>query len=91
MPNYIYSGVNDKGKNVTGTIDAENEKAARAKLRRTRIFFSYPTQLSLSLADTRGTNQKSGRVYPTPGDFGACQGFEWGSISAAQPAANDRG
>lgn len=42
MPNYRYSGVNDKGKNVTGTIDAENEKGARAKLRRTGIF---PTTL----------------------------------------------
>jgi general secretion pathway protein F len=42
MPNYRYSGVNDKGKNVSGVIDAENEKAARAKLRRTSIF---PTTL----------------------------------------------
>lgn len=42
MPNYRYSGVNDKGKNVSGVIDAENEKAARAKLRRTGVF---PTTL----------------------------------------------
>lgn len=42
MPNYRYSGVNDKGKNVTGTIDADNEKGARAKLRRSGIF---PTTL----------------------------------------------
>lgn len=42
MPNYKYSGVNDKGKNITGTIDAENEKGARAKLRRSGIF---PTTL----------------------------------------------
>lgn len=38
MPVYKYSGVNDKGKKVAGNIDAENEKAARAKLRRLNIF-----------------------------------------------------
>lgn len=38
MPNYRYSGVNDKGKNVAGVIDADNEKGARAKLRRSGIF-----------------------------------------------------
>ena len=38
MPIFKYSGVTDKGKKVSGTIDAENEKAARAKLRRSGIF-----------------------------------------------------
>ncbi|PIR20013.1 MAG: type II secretion system protein GspF [Deltaproteobacteria bacterium CG11_big_fil_rev_8_21_14_0_20_47_16] len=42
MPVYKYSGVNAKGKKVAGSIDAENEKAARAKLRRTGVF---PTSL----------------------------------------------
>lgn len=44
MPIFKYSGVNDKGKKVAGNIDAENDKAARAKLRRTGIF---PTTLGI--------------------------------------------
>ncbi|PIR18434.1 MAG: type II secretion system protein GspF [Deltaproteobacteria bacterium CG11_big_fil_rev_8_21_14_0_20_49_13] len=44
MPAYSYSGINDKGKNVTGSMEAENEKVARAKLRKSGIF---PTSLAL--------------------------------------------
>jgi general secretion pathway protein F len=44
MPVYTYSGINDKGKKVAGSIDAENEKFARAKLRKMQVF---PTTLAL--------------------------------------------
>jgi len=44
MAVYSYKGINDKGKNTTGSIDAENEKAARAKLRKMGV---YPTGISL--------------------------------------------
>ncbi|MBU0505058.1 MAG: type II secretion system F family protein [bacterium] len=43
MPLFEYKGVDAKSKNVSGTVDAESEKAARAKLRRQKIF---PTKIS---------------------------------------------
>ena len=44
MAVFTYNGINDKGKKVSGSIEAENEKAARAKLRKMSVF---PTTLSL--------------------------------------------
>lgn len=44
MPVYRYSGINDKGKKTAGTVDAENERAARTKLRRLSV---YPTIVAL--------------------------------------------
>jgi len=38
MPVYEYKGIDGKGKNVTGVIDAENEKAGRLKLRKIGVF-----------------------------------------------------
>jgi len=38
MPVYEYKGIDAKGKKTTGIIDAENEKAARLKLRKTGTF-----------------------------------------------------
>lgn len=43
MPVYSYIGINDKGKKVSGTIEAENDKIARSKLRKISVF---PTSLS---------------------------------------------
>ncbi len=40
MPVFEYHGVNDKGKPVKGIIDADNARAARAKLRKQEIFAS---------------------------------------------------
>lgn len=40
MPVYEYKGVDNKGKNIAGIVDAENERAARLKLRRTGVFTS---------------------------------------------------
>lgn len=42
MPVYRYTGINEKGKKAAGVVDAENERAARAKLRRGNI---YPTMV----------------------------------------------
>ncbi|OGQ49040.1 MAG: type II secretion system protein GspF [Deltaproteobacteria bacterium RIFCSPLOWO2_02_FULL_47_10] len=44
MSVYTYSGINDKGKKVAGTVEAENEKTARAKLRKSNVF---PTTLTV--------------------------------------------
>lgn len=45
MPLFAYKGVDANSKTVSGTIDAESDRAARAKLRRLRI---YPTKISES-------------------------------------------
>ena len=44
MSVYSYVGVDQKGKKVTGIVDAEGDKAARAKLRKMNIF---PTSVSV--------------------------------------------
>ncbi len=43
MPVYAYKGLNAKGRNVGGIIDADSPKTARLKLRRSGVF---PTDLS---------------------------------------------
>lgn len=44
MPVFEYIGIDSKGKRSTGIMDAENERAARAKLRRMGVF---PTSLAI--------------------------------------------
>ncbi|QQR80936.1 MAG: type II secretion system inner membrane protein GspF [Deltaproteobacteria bacterium] len=44
MPNFSYQGINNHGKNTSGVIDAESEKAARVKLRKIGVF---PTVVGL--------------------------------------------
>lgn len=44
MPVFEYTGIDSKGKRATGIVDAENERAARAKLRKMNVF---PTSLEL--------------------------------------------
>ncbi len=53
MPIFEYVGIDAKGKRSAGTVDAENERAARAKLRRMNVF---PTTLGMEGA----TKQKVG-------------------------------
>jgi general secretion pathway protein F len=43
MPVYAYKGLNDKGRNVGGIVDADTPKNARLKLRRLGVF---PTELN---------------------------------------------
>ena len=38
MPIFEYSGIDSKGKKTAGNVDAENERSARAKLRRMGVF-----------------------------------------------------
>jgi len=44
MPVFEYIGIDSKGKRANGIVDAENERAARAKLRRMGVF---PTSLNI--------------------------------------------
>lgn len=53
MPVYNYVGMTDRGKQTSGIVDAENEKAARAKLRKMNI---YP--ISLNIAGSKGGGRK---------------------------------
>ena len=38
MPVFNYKGIDEAGKDAKGIIDAESEKAARSKLRKTGVF-----------------------------------------------------
>ena len=42
MPLFEYKGIDSKQKSISGVIDAESERAARAKLRKQKI---YPSKL----------------------------------------------
>lgn len=44
MPIFEYIGIDSKGKRCSGTVDADHERAARAKLRRMNVF---PTSLGI--------------------------------------------
>jgi len=56
MPIYSYKGIDAAGKKVGGTIDGENVKAARAKLRRLNVF---PTDVE-EAGQTAGISLKGG-------------------------------
>lgn len=58
MPVFTYKGVDAASKNVSGVIDAESEKAARAKLRKMRVF---PTKVALE----GGSSKKSSKFFQT--------------------------
>lgn len=61
MPNFTYKGIDAKGKNSSGVIDAESEKAARIKLRKIGIF---PTDVS-----QEGAKKKGGGGFSLSGDI----------------------
>lgn len=55
MPVFEYKGLNKAGKNIRGTVDADNSRNARIKLKRDGIFVS-------SLKDkTKSSKLKSGK------------------------------
>ena len=62
MPVYAYRGLNEKGRNVGGIIDADSPKGARIKLRRSGIF---PTDVS----ETRDQATGSARTPTTTSRF----------------------
>lgn len=51
MPIFEYIGIDSKGKRAQGSIDAENERAVRIKLRRIGVF---PTTITMEGAARRG-------------------------------------
>lgn len=59
MPNFAYKGIDGKGKNTAGVIDAESEKVARVKLRKVGIF---PTQVGVEGAKRKGGLSLGGDV-----------------------------
>ncbi len=62
MPNFAYKGIDGKGKNTAGVIDAESEKVARGKLRKIGIF---PTEIGV-----QGAKRKGGFSLGSDVDFG---------------------
>lgn len=54
MPIFEYSGIDSKGKKTAGNVDAENERSARAKLRKMGVF---PTTIGV---EGKGGGGKSG-------------------------------
>ena len=59
MPVYAYRGLNTQGKNASGVIDAESEKAARLKLRKIGLF---PTEVGLEGAKGVGGLRLGGEI-----------------------------
>ncbi|MBX3023836.1 type II secretion system inner membrane protein GspF [bacterium] len=59
MPVYAYKGLNEKGRNVGGIVDADTPKNARLKLRRSGIF---PTELSETREQAPAAAAASGGV-----------------------------
>ena len=55
MPNFLYRGINNQGKNTSGVIDADSEKGARLKLRKIGIF---PTEVGVEGSLSKGKGLK---------------------------------
>ena len=62
MPVYEYKGIDAVGKKVSGSLDAENEKVLRAKLRKTGVF-TTEMFLSGSRSASLKTDIKSIRIF----------------------------
>lgn len=62
MPIFQYRGLNKAGRNVSGSLDAENQRQAKAKLKRDGIFVTDLKDKSKALAKkTRGKKSGSNR------------------------------
>jgi general secretion pathway protein F len=60
MPVYAYKGLNEKGRNVGGIVDADSPKSARIKLRRSGIF---PTDVSETREKTSAGATQTGSRF----------------------------
>ena len=63
MPVYAYKGVTQAGRATKGFVDAENQRAARAKLRRDGVF---PTDLAESASRARRAGSRRRRPPWSP-------------------------
>lgn len=61
MPLFEYRGLNSVGRNVKGTLDAENSRAARAKLKKDGIYVVDLKDRTKAVKKARGTNKSSFR------------------------------
>jgi general secretion pathway protein F len=62
MPLFEYKGLNSQGKNTKGTIDSENLRAARSKLKKDGIFVSQITDKEKARVKKSSTKATSGGI-----------------------------
>lgn len=62
MPIFEYKGLSKDGRNVKGTLDAENLRAARARLKKDRIFVVEIRDKKKSTVDKRKKGGNTGKV-----------------------------
>ncbi len=60
MPVYAYKGVTEAGRNTKGFVDAENDRGARAKLRRDGIFLTELVESAGARAPSQTTSTSTG-------------------------------
>lgn len=65
MPIFEYRGLNSKGNNVKGDIDAENQRAARIKLKKDGIFVTDLKDRARKAAKTAGQRKPSQKSVGT--------------------------
>ncbi len=77
MPVYAYKGLNDKGRNVGGIIDADTPKTARLKLRRIGV---YPTDV---------VEEREQKAKEAAGAASTTAGLDLGGMFAARITPQD--
>jgi len=62
MPVFEYKGLSRAGKNIRGTVDAENNRAARVKLKRDGVFVTDLVDKTKKQRKKKGKNKKTSAV-----------------------------
>lgn len=62
MPVFEYKGLSKSGKNIRGTVDAENSRAARVKLKRDGVFVTDLSDKTKKQRKKKGKNKKTNAV-----------------------------